>query len=53
MTVGVFDVASGGVDTYNEKTKASGFIPIAQMDNFVCLNPTDAQTVLSYIAAKK
>lgn len=48
VTVYVSDPARSGMEFYNFATKEGGFVEFPRTDKFVCLTPTDAETLFNY-----
>ena len=53
VTVYISDPSREGMEFYNEKTGATGFVEYSQTDKFVCLNQVDMQAYLNYCGGKK
>lgn len=50
VTVCASDPSHNGADCFNQRTKESFFLPYLQTDKFVCMPPTDAQTLFDFCA---
>lgn len=48
VTVYVADPPNNQFESYNEQTGAKTIVPWSQGNKFICLSPTDAQTLLNY-----
>ena len=48
MAIYISTPKSGGMNYYDPVSDKSGFIPYSQTDKFICLTPTDAQTLFNY-----
>lgn len=53
ITVATSDPADGGFTTYDENSKASGFLPYAQSAGIVAYSELDAQSLLNACAQKQ
>lgn len=53
VTVCLVNSETQGCDCYNETTRESYSITLAQCDKYIALPPTDAQTLLQYCGSKK
>lgn len=53
LMVCVSDVAGGGLDCYDENTKAKSFVKYSDSDKFIALPPDDAQTLYNFCAQGK